>query len=237
MRKALSAVVLVVLVSCGQAVLKPASTGPTPKPFDPPTSWALFLTGDQSLQQSYSRTPLDAATLKDAGAPVAGHGYATVSADGSTLAEIDYKPNTTSSISISDTRTGALRTSFQSAIATGPALRPDGSHRAVRCADGSRLMTIDPIGLKITATRPVVVPSAPTSWLGVGPIEADAKAEVGTIWNINSSPDGRRLIAAAHELTIDPTSQVSTSRGLGVRIIDVPSSTVAADRRGLALGQ
>jgi hypothetical protein len=58
-----------------------------------------------------------------------------------------------------------------------------------------------------------------------------------TIWSINYSPDGRHLIAAAHELTIDPTSRVSTSRGLGVRIIDVPSATVTADRRGLDLGQ
>ncbi len=355
MRKALSAVVLVVLVSCGQSALKPASTGPSPKPFDPPSSWALFVSSDQSVQQGYSRTPLEAATLKDTGAAVAGHGYVTASADGSTLVEVDYKPDATSSISISDGRTGALRTSFQSSIATGPALTadgtrllafdssghsyrvfdtrtgrvtgsletldspccdlfsawldptgaylygilvpgsgynatgpvtpvlvrydlhagrenarlrltgvaagvwrngqtigseqettilqpgaalsPDGSQLAVLYADGSRLMTIDPIGMKITATRPVVVPSAPTSGLGIGPIEADAKAEVGTIWSINYSPDGRRLIAAAHELTIDPTSRVSTSRGLGVRIIDVQSATVTADRRGLDLGQ
>ena len=355
MRKTLSALLLVVLVSCGQAALKPASTGPSPKPFDPPTSWALFLTGDQSMQQSYSRTPLDAATLKDMGAAVAGRGYATASADGSTLAEIDYKPDATSSISITDTRTRALRTAFESSIASGPALTPDGtrllafdssgrsyrvfdtrsgrvtgsletsdtpccnifsvwldptgaylygilvpgsgynasgpvtpelvrydlhagrenarlrltgvlagvwrtgktagseqettilqpgaalspdgSQLAVLYADGSRLMTIDPIRMKITATRPVSVPSAPTSWSGWGPIEVDAKAQVGTIWSLDYSPDGRHLIAGEHELTIDPTSQVSTSRGLGVRVIDVATATITADRRGLDLGQ
>src|SRR6266566_3712433 len=119
----------------------------------------------------------------------------------------------------------------------GAALSPDGSQLAVPYADGSRLMTIDPIGMKITATRPVVVSSTPTSWLGVGPIEADAKAEVGTIWSIDYSPDGRRLIAAAHELAIDPASRISTIHSLGVRIIDVQSATVTADRRGLDLGQ
>jgi hypothetical protein len=354
-RKALAAVLLVVLASCGQSALKQTATQPSPKAFQPPSTWTLFLTSDQSVQHSYSRTALDATTLKDAGTPISGHGYASASADGSTLVEVDYKPDAASSITITNARTGAIRTSFQSSVANGPtltadgsrlltfdtmghsyrvfdtstgrvtgsletsdspccnlfgewldptgnylyailvpgsgynatgpvtpvlvrydlhvgrenarlkltgvqagvwrngqilgsepettilqpgaAMSPDGSQLAVLYNGGSRLMTIDAIGMKITATRSVVVPSVSSSRFGVAPVDADAKAEVGTIWSATYSPDGRQLMASEHEMTIDPKSQVSTSHGLGVRIIDMQSATVLADRRGIDIGQ
>jgi hypothetical protein len=350
-RKALAAVMLVVLVSCGHSALKHAATQPSPKAFHPPANWALYVTGDQSVQRDYSRTPLDAATLKDAGAPINAAGYATVSADGSTLVEVDYKPDATSSITITNARTGAS-TSFQSSVAIGPtltadgsrlltfdtmghsyrvfdtssgrvtgsletsdspccnlfgewldptgnylyailvpgsgynatgpvtpvlvrydlrighenarlkltgvqagvwrngrmlgsepettilqpgaALSPDGSQLAILYNDGTRLMTIDTIGVKITASRQVVSPPASTRWSGV--VDVDAKAEVGTLWSLVYSADGKRLVAFAREMTIDPKTNLSTFHGLGIRLIDLQTATIIADRQGLDIG-
>jgi len=351
MRKILAAVALVLLVSCGQGALKPAARQPSAKPFSPPPGWALFVSGDQSIQDAGSRAHLDAATLKDAGSPVAASQWEVVSADGSTLVDIDYSPNADSAIKIIDARTGSIRTSFRSSIASGPsltpdgsqllvfnntghsyrvfdtsdgyltgrletsdtpccdlfnawidptggflygilvpgsgwnatgpvtpilvrydlhagrenarlklsgitagvwrngttvageqgttvlqpgaALSPDGSQLAMLYDDGRRLMTIDTIAMKVATDRPIVVPPTTMSLSAFGPVEVDAKSEVGTIWDLTYSPDGHYLVASKHEMTIDPKTNVSTSHGMGARLIDVQTATVTADRPGL----
>src|SRR5438270_4663101 len=113
-------------------------------------------------------------------------------------------------------------------LTPGAALSPDGSQLAVLYQDGTRLMTIDAIRMTVMASRPISVPSSPLSWLGLMPIDADAKYSEGTTWNLVYSPDGRRLFASAEQMHVDESGREQT-QGLGVRLIDVATSTLMAE--------
>jgi len=113
-------------------------------------------------------------------------------------------------------------------LTPGAALSPDGSQLAVLYQDGTRLMTIDAIHMTIIASRQVSVPSSPLSWLGLMPTDADAKYSEGSTWNLVYSPDGRRLFASAEQMHVDESGHEQT-QGLGVRLIDVATSTLTAE--------
>jgi len=78
----------------------------------------------------------------------------------------------------------------------------------------------------------VSVPSSPLSWLGLMPIDADAKYSEGTTWSLVYSPDGRRLLASAEQMQVDASGHEQT-QGLGLRLIDVATSTRMADLPGV----
>lgn len=92
MRKALVlAGVVVGLVACGQALSSPAISTPSPAPFHPRASWGLFVVGGPSFEVPWQLVHLDAGNLKDLQLAEHGQGLPVVSADGSTLVEIDYR--------------------------------------------------------------------------------------------------------------------------------------------------
>lgn len=345
MRKALIAAAVIGLVACGQALSRPGISLPSPKPFQPPTSWAVAVSSDLSVQHSRSLTRIDAASLKDAQSPVPTSGFMTASADGSTLVEVDYQADNGTSVQVVDARSGAVRASFQPAFAIAPvltpdgsrmlvteqtghlyrvldtstgqvigkletmepiccglfaewldpngrfaygistpgsgmtakgpvtpvlirydlqtgrengrltlngvqaglwqtdrvigsmhittelvpgaALSPDGAQMAILYDDGSRLMTIDTVGMKVLASRLVTLPPSPSSWFGLRPIETEAKAEEGITWSLAYAPDGRRLVAWGRQMTFDQQGTYAT-HGLGVRTIDVRTASVIA---------
>jgi hypothetical protein len=123
-----------------------------------------------------------------------------------------------------------------STLTPGMALRPDGAQLAVLYADGNRLLTVDTIGMKIVASRQVVARPAPTSWLHLGPVEAYAKYAEGVQWDLTYAPDGRQLIAAARQDLVDNKGNFS-SRGLGLRVIDLERALILAEAPNLQVGQ
>lgn len=355
MRKGFVLAALIGLVACGQAVSSPAASVPKPKPFHPPSGWGLFVTDRSSFQgRPWQLMRLDAGSLKDAQVAAQGTGYAVASADGSTLVEIDYNADQTTSVRVVAARTGTVRTSFQPPFAVAPVLTPDGSRLlvidstghswrvfntsdgqltgkletdgdpccglfgfwldptgrflyrvlvsgsgfdatgpvtpivarydleagretgrlkldgieaglwqtartigsehvttslvpgvalsldgsqlSVLYADGDRLMTIDTATLKIVASRHVAAPQPPTSWFSIAPVDAYAKYDEGVQWNLAYSPDGRQLVAAARQTTIDNGGNYSTS-GLGLKVIDPQSATLTAQVPNIDVGQ
>lgn len=345
---------LVGLVACGQAISPPATPSPRPAYFSEPTSWGLFVVGGQSYEAPWQLMGLDPGNLKDLQPALHGQGLAVVSADASTLAEIDYNSNGTAVVRVVDARTGTVRTSFSlpfaanpkltadgakllvidsqgrswrvfdtrdarqtgtldtsadpccglfgewidssgrllyrvltpgsdmtatgpitpvlvrydlqagretgriqlagveagiwqsgrtigsepvmATLAPGMALSPDGSQFAVVYGEGSRLMTVDTAGMKIVASRRLVAAPAPTSWLTPPTVVAYAKYEEGAQWDLTFSPDGRTLVAAARQVSVDSAGN-SSSHGLGLRAIDLQRAMIVAEAPNLFVGQ
>jgi DNA-binding beta-propeller fold protein YncE len=355
MRKAfVLAGVVVGLVACGQALSSPGISTPRPAPFHPSASWGVYVLGGQSFEIPWQLMRLDAASLKDLQLAEHGQGLPVVSADGSTLVEIDYRGDGTALARVVDARTGAMRESFplpfgsmpqltpdgsklividrtghswrvfdtrdgrQTAKletttdpccglfgswidpsghllyrvlvpgsgmnATGPvtpllvryalqagretgrlkldgveagvwpsgrtigsepvlasltpgvAMSPDGSQLAVLYADGGRLMTVDTTSMKVIASRQLVAPPAPTGWFNLRPVDAYAKYDEGVQWDLTYSPDGRELVAAARQDTVDNNGNFS-SHGLGLRAIDLQRAVIVADAPNILVGQ
>jgi len=137
MRKALMlAGVVVGLVACGQALPSPAGSTPTPAAFHPSVSWGLFVAGGQSFEVPWQLMRLDARSLKDLQPAQHGQGLPVVSADGSTLVEIDYPGNGTASARVVDARNGTVRQSLSLPFGSMPELTPD----------GSKILVIDSMG-------------------------------------------------------------------------------------------
>ncbi len=123
-----------------------------------------------------------------------------------------------------------------STLQPGIALSLDGLQLAILYAEGARLMTVDMTTLEISASGPLVAPSAPASWFHPGTLDAYAKYEEGVAWSLTYSPDGRQLLAAARQDRVDSNGNFS-SQGLGLRVIDVQRSVIVAEARNLGLGQ
>jgi len=121
-------------------------------------------------------------------------------------------------------------------LVPGVALSPDGSQLSVLYADGNRLMSIDTVTMKILASRRVAPPPPTTSWFSLLPMDAEAKYDEGIQWSTAYSPDGRRLVAAAWQTTIDQAGKFST-HGLGIRTIDVQKASVIAQAPSVDAGQ
>jgi hypothetical protein len=128
--------VVVGLIACGHAISSPANSTPRPAPFHPPTSWGLFVVGGESFEVPWQLRRLDPGSLKDLELAQHGQGLAVVSADGSTLAEIDYRGDGSASIRVVDARSGQARGPFPLPFAANPTLT----------ADGSKLLVIDSEG-------------------------------------------------------------------------------------------
>ncbi|HEV2013638.1 MAG TPA: hypothetical protein VGR77_07130 [Candidatus Dormibacteraeota bacterium] len=118
----------------------------------------------------------------------------------------------------------------------GVAISPDGSQLAVLYADGGRLMTVDTTSMKVTSSRQLVAPSAPTSWFNPGRVDAYAKYDEGVQWDLTYSPDGRQLVAAARQNTVDNNGNFS-SHGLGLRAIDLQRAVIVAEAPNIEVGQ
>lgn len=116
------------------------------------------------------------------------------------------------------------------------ALSPNGAHLAVLYADSGRLMTVDTTAMKIDASRQLVAPPAPTSWFNMGAVDAFAKYDEGVQWDLTYSPDGRQLVASARQNTVDNNGNFS-SKGLGLRLIDLQRAIIAAEAPNLQIGQ
>jgi hypothetical protein len=137
MRKALMlAGVVVGLVACGQALSSPGISTPRPAPFHPSASWGLFVLGGQSFEIPWQLMRLDAGSLKDLQLAQHGQGLPVVSADGSTLVEIDYHGEQPAFARVVDARTGAMRRSLPLPFGSMPELTPD----------GAKLLVIDSAG-------------------------------------------------------------------------------------------
>lgn len=138
MRKAFVLVGVVVgLVACGQALSSsPPISTPSPAPFHPPASWGLFVVGGQSFEVPWQLVRLNAGSLKDLQLAQHGQGLPVVSADGSTLVEMDYHGDGTAAARVVDARSGALRQSISMPFGSMPELTPD----------GSKLLVIDSMG-------------------------------------------------------------------------------------------
>jgi DNA-binding beta-propeller fold protein YncE len=121
-------------------------------------------------------------------------------------------------------------------LTPGMALSPDGSEFAVLHAEGSQLMTIDTATMKVVASRRLVAAPAPTSWLHSLAVEAYAKYAEGMAWGLTYSPDGRQLLAAERQDSVDKTGNFS-ARGLRLRTIDIERAVIVAEARDLGLGQ
>ena len=137
MRKALVlAGVVVGLVACGQALSPRPYATPRPAPFHPPAAWGLFVLGGQSFEVPWQLMRLDSGSLRDLQLAQHGQGLAVVSADGSTLVEIDYHGDGTASARVVDARSGTVRASFSLPFAANPILTADGSKLRVIASDG-----------------------------------------------------------------------------------------------------
>jgi len=354
MRKLIVLTGLVIgMVACGQAISPAATPTPRPAPFHPPTSWGLFVVGGQSYELPWQLMRLDAGSLKDLQPAHRGQGLAVVSADGSTIVEIDYHGDGSASVRVVDARTGTAGASFSLAFAAMPtlttdgskllvidseghswrvfdtrdgrqtgsldtssdpccglygawmdpsgrllyrvitpgsgmnahgpvtpelvrydmqagretariklagvqagvwqsgrtigsepvlatltpgmALSPDGSQFAVVYSDGSRLMTVETASMKIVASRRLVAAPAPKSWFSPRTVDAYAKYAEGVSWDLTYSPDGRRLVAAARQDSVDDKGNFS-SHGVRVRVIDIDRAAIVADVPDLAIG-
>jgi hypothetical protein len=121
-------------------------------------------------------------------------------------------------------------------LTPGLALSPDGAQLAVLYSDGSRLMTVDTASMKIVASRRLVAAPAPTSWFIPRTVNAYAKYAEGVQWDLTYSPNGRQLIAAARQDSVDNGGNYS-SRGLGLRAIDIERAAIVAEAPNLGIGQ
>ncbi len=120
-------------------------------------------------------------------------------------------------------------------LSPGAALSSDGSQLSVLSADSTHLVTIDAIEMRIVSSRRVAEPSPATSWFSLWPIDAYAKYDAGVQWSLVYSPDGRKLVASGRETSIDQSGNRST-RGLGVKLIDVQSASLLAAAPDLDAG-
>ncbi len=137
MRKIALAMALVALAACAQRVATSSvASVPLPKPFQAPGSWGLFVSDRYPMDRNWHLTQLDAGNLNDAQPALTGDGFTIASADGSTLAELDYAPDQSASVHIIDARTGRQRASFHSPFAAGPVLTSDGSRLLVLNSTG-----------------------------------------------------------------------------------------------------
>jgi hypothetical protein len=121
-------------------------------------------------------------------------------------------------------------------LTPGMALSPDAAQLAVVYSNGSRLMTVDTASMKILASRRLVAAPAPTSWFSPMAVDAYAKYAEGVAWDLTYSPDGRQLVAASRQDSVDNSGNFS-SRGLGLRAIDIERAVIVAEAPDLAIGQ
>jgi hypothetical protein len=118
----------------------------------------------------------------------------------------------------------------------GMALSPDGLQFVILHSEGSQLMTVDTASMKIVAARRLVAAPAPTSWFHRLVTTAYAKYAEGVSWDLTYSPNGRQLVASARQDSVDSGGNFS-SRGFGVRAIDLQRGVILAEAPDLAIGQ
>jgi hypothetical protein len=115
----------------------------------------------------------------------------------------------------------------------GIALSPDGSQLAVFDGHADTLTLIQARTLRVEGTEPLSPPqSAPQSvaaMLGLAPAAAEAKGEIdGANAQIQYTADGRSVILTGTQLRPDRRHFYSSSKSLGIRLVDVASGQIRA---------